>query len=74
MLHSADGGSSRRCHAAFVRFVRSEGVRWISKVRVSPTSADEPTLDLQKLPLGVDVADPEVGRQGEVPVQGFEVF
>ncbi|CAK9024170.1 RNA transcription [Durusdinium trenchii] len=31
-------------------------------VRVSPTSADEPTLDLQKLPLGVDVADPEVRK------------
>lgn len=29
-------------------------------VRVAPTSADEPTLDLRKLPLGVEVSDGEV--------------
>jgi len=31
-------------------------------VRVAPTSAEEPTLDLQKLPLGVEVRDGEVKK------------
>ena len=30
-------------------------------MRVAPTGAEEePTMDLRKLPLGIDVADPEV--------------
>lgn len=28
-------------------------------VRVAPTGAEEPTMDLRKLPLGIEVADPE---------------
>eukprot|EP00435_Cladocopium_sp_Y103_P064402 s98_g26.t1 len=31
-------------------------------VRVAPTGAEEPTMDLRKLPLGIDVADPEVRK------------
>lgn len=26
---------------------------------MAPAGAEEPTMDLQKLPLGIDVADPE---------------
>lgn len=33
----------------------------VAQVRVAPTGAEEPTMDLRKLPLGIDVADPEVG-------------
>ena len=31
-------------------------------VRVAPTGAEEPTMDLRKLPLGIEVADPEVRK------------
>lgn len=31
-------------------------------VRVAPTGAEEPTMDLRKLPLGIDVVDPEVRK------------
>lgn len=36
-------------------------VAYVAQVRVAPTGAEEPTMDLRKLPLGIDVADPEVG-------------
>ena len=34
-------------------------VRSAREVRVAPTGADEPTMDLRKLPLGIEVSDPE---------------
>ena len=33
-------------------------------VRVAPTGAEEPTMDLRKLPLGIEVADPEAPLLG----------
>lgn len=35
-------------------------------VRVAPTGAEEPTMDLRKLPLGIEVADPEATGGGTV--------